>query len=625
MTTIPPTAAQALLSAAAAAQTPMVVVPQPPPELARLPPGSVIEVQVVAAAEARDAETAKADVSRPAVAVIVRTPAGDVPVRVSVPVQPGMRLALEVLRAGTNQVTAKVVAAESETMAADRVMRTALTETPVAKDAPAAQRPIPLAPTLPPGQAWTPGGAMSLTQVTPLSALVIAAPATGLFSIGAELAVRVITMQNPGTPAHGAIPGSPDRQGPIGPQLTPAISTPASGLASPGPTAPAVPGAYSLVAGGVASPVATTPSQALMPPGAGTAALPGPTGTSETAFRPMPQVPGTLIQPPAVAILDPVEMKLPGPRGLPSPAPTPPSIVQPAPPIALVAGQVVSLTSNGAPVVRTEVGDLQLNVRANLQVGAEVTIEITASTPPRPAAPVLALAAGPQALPLSPGNGWPSLTEALNLLQRIDPQAAAQLAATVPDGGPRTALAMMSFLHALRSGDPRAWPGDATLRALERAGPRGAHLAAQISGEVSELARRAGSDGGEWRSLPLPWNLDGKVDRISLVTRRQDTDEKEGKDRKRKGGGTRFVINLSLSRLGDMQLDGMFRKEARSFDLMIRTLRPVPEVLVRELPGQFAEVNAAMGLTGVLMFQVVRRLPDPTAAPGDPARPGLWA
>ncbi|MDX2223747.1 MAG: hypothetical protein SFV21_13430 [Rhodospirillaceae bacterium] len=632
MTTIPPTAAQALLTVAAAGQTPTVVVPQPPAELARLPPGSVVEVEVVARtdAEAPAADTAPA---RPTRTVVVRTPAGEVAVRVSVPVEPGVRLTLEVVRANATQVTAKVVAIDGEPVAAERAARSISAEAQVAKDVPSSQRPMPQIPvaTLPPGQAWTPTGAIPLTQVAPLSALVTAAPAASPFQTGAELAIRVVAVQTLLAPPATPTPN---------PQANPAAATsplPQGMVASPTPV-PAVPGfvpapaagATSPPLAGVVAPTLQSPTQATpvtIPPTNPVAAAPTITVTQPAAIGPAQTAPLALPQTQNVspAMIDPVEVKLPGPQGLPPPTPTPPVSVQSAPTLAVLTGQVVSLSATGAPVVRTDAGDLQLNVRANLVVGASVTVEVTASTPARPMAPVFALAGGPLALPLAPGGGWSSLTEALSLLQRVDPQTAASLAAAVPDGGPRTALAMMSFMHALRGGDPRAWPGDAALRGLERAGPRGAQLAAQISGEVGELARRASADGGEWRTLPLPWAMDGKIDRIALVTRREDAGDDEATKKKSKTGGTRFLINLNLSRLGEMQLDGMFRKDARSFDLMVRTKQPVPESLARELPGRFAEINAALGLTGALTFQVVRRFPDPAATPGDAGRPGVWA
>ena len=293
-----------------------------------------------------------------------------------------------------------------------------------------------------------------------------------------------------------------------------------------------------------------------------------------------------------------------------------------------VTGTVIATPATEAAVVRTPLGDIQLATRAQLPPGSLVTFEITAALPPRSdglTLPQLPAAAAGPLTPLSPGVGWPTVTEAIQMLQRSDPQMAQQLSQAIPDGGPKTAVAVMAFAHALRTGDPRAWPGDAALRGLERAGPRGAQLAAEISGEVREMAARVADTGGEWRSIPVPWNADGKIDRVALITRREGETDDDDKKKDRRGGGTRFLINLQLSRLGDMQLDGMFRRTAKSFDLVFRTKAPAPEDMIRELPGLFANSISALGLTGALTFQVAKKFPDPTQGRLDQDRSGLWA
>jgi hypothetical protein len=183
---------------------------------------------------------------------------------------------------------------------------------------------------------------------------------------------------------------------------------------------------------------------------------------------------------------------------------------------------------------------------------------------------------------------------------------------------------MISFAQAMRTGDARQWPGDGALRALERAGPRGAHLANQLSDEIGALSSRARDTGAEWRALPLPWNAEGQIDRIALITRREGETDDDTK-KKSGGGGQRFLINLDLSRLGSIQLDGMFRTESRGFDLMIRTKAELSEQIRSDLTGIFATTNAAMGLKGALTFQVVKKFADPTAGAISADRGGLWA
>lgn len=293
-------------------------------------------------------------------------------------------------------------------------------------------------------------------------------------------------------------------------------------------------------------------------------------------------------------------------------------------PLATVTGVVTSI-SDGIPTLDVDGHEVRLNVRANVPIGTKVVLDVTLLTPPRTNA---ALPLPAAALPLSgpPGavTGWPTLSEALTVLQRSDPVAAQQLAQAIPDGGGRTVAAAVAFVQAMRSGDLRHWPGDTNLRALERAGPRGAHLAGQLSAEVGELASRARDTGGEWRALPIPWNAEGRIERIALITRREGDDEDDRK-KERKGGGTRFLIEVNLSQLGPMQMDGMFRTESRTFDLVLRTKATLPDVMRRDLTSLFADTNAAMGLAGTLSFQVTKKFADPLGIGVSPDKSGLWA
>ncbi len=109
-----------------------------------------------------------------------------------------------------------------------------------------------------------------------------------------------------------------------------------------------------------------------------------------------------------------------------------------------------------------------------------------------------------------------------------------------------------------------------------------------------------------------------------MVTRREgDNNEAE---KKAGGAGARFLIELDLSRLGSMQLDGMFRRETKTFDVMIRTKSALPDHMRQDLAGIFATSNAAMGLKGALAFQVVKKSADPIGRshPSLADKSGLW-
>lgn len=651
MTTIPPTAAPPSPVVSVAPAGPVVVIQQPTPQLLQLPPGTTVEAVALRVQQQQQqqqtADTAEAaDQTLEARQTLrLRTSAGDVTVRMPLPVDDGAKIALEILRSAPNQVTARVVTIDGQP--AQQVMAQSARE--VAQQA-AAQTTTPLPdkpPTLPnptqavplqPGQAWTPSGPAPLVTLNPLSAFVLNAPITPgaqltalqpniaqIFQPGADLGIRVVSVQTTPLGAN-ALPGAQPAA------LTPSALPGGMQVGAPTPGAPITPQVANALNTAITPP--TTASSLAVTPGVTkpniTPNLSSPSLTP-TASTPATSTPSATA--PAAMSIQATEtpgLKLPGPQGFGAPTPTPPKSVETSPALVRLTGQVTGTASNGAVMVQTSAGEMQLNVRANLPVGSTITLEILASLPPRPDAGGIVLAGptpSPLGLPLStPAMGWSALTESLQLLQRIDPQAATQLANAIPDGGPRTAAAAMAFAQAMRTGDARQWPGDSALRGLERASPRGAQLAAQIAGEVSELARRSSDAGGEWRTLPMPWNAEGQIERIAMITRREGAgDEDDDKKKGGKGKGTRFLVNLNLSRLGEMQLDGMFNKATRALEMMIRTKTPLPDDMRQDLAGLFANSNAAMGLKGGLSFQVVKKFPDPTATGGPADRGGLWA
>lgn len=725
MTTVPPPTAPLLQVAGGASTAPLVQILAPPPAVAALPAGTMLEAVVLPPPP--QPPTADTDATTKAL-VALRTPQGDVQIPLPMLLPKGTEVELQVVRTTPQQVTARVVTIDHQpaTQTLNQLRQAAEQQA----SAPVQQTPkLPPTPTtVQPGAAWTPRGPTVVTELGPVSGVVVKAPPPPV-----PEAPQVLTQQTPppqtaqqvSTPVQTQPVSTPaaqpatlatalPAQTPLPPPapvnvaqlLTQASTLPVAEDGTPifapvpmtsnapivGSTSINVPQFFTLIASGevavrvigiqisnnvpviaappsnatlssapVILPAATMPQtptvpspnaasvQTTMPvipnapyvtvpaPGIPTATPPAATPIAVPA-QPAPAVgvaPTTVATTPIVAEAPVIEappkqpgLVLPGPQGLPPTPPTPPQAVQPQPPITTLSGVVVS-NAGAVPVIRTEAGEIQINLRANLPVGTRVVLEVLAQLPPRgynTVIPPLPPAALPLSGPAGANVGWPTLQESLQILERTNPQAAQQLAQVIPDGGPRTALAMMSFAQAMRTGDARQWPGDSTLRVLERAGPRGSHLASTLSDEVSALSARARDVGPEWRAMPLPWSVDGRIERIALVTRREGaSDDEETKKKSGGGGGTRFLINLELSRLGEMQLDGMFRKETRGFDMMIRTRAALPDDMRNDLSGLFATSNAAMGLKGTLSFQVVKKIPDPTnSGPASLDKSGLW-
>ncbi|MEO5375868.1 MAG: hypothetical protein H7840_16680 [Alphaproteobacteria bacterium] len=322
----------------------------------------------------------------------------------------------------------------------------------------------------------------------------------------------------------------------------------------------------------------------------------------------------------------------------PPPATTPP-LSAPLPegaesPLTLT-GTVGPNTVGGQPIIHTRAGLIALNARIDLPPGATVTLEVVSQTAPPPPTPASTATAGlrPGAeTPLPTGGAgqpWPAFNEALTILQRTDPVAAQQFASLIPALGPRLAATMMGLAGVGRNGDTRGWPGEAGLKSLEKTGARGAALARELAEELTGGGpRRAGQgaqgNSGDWRVMTMPFLANGQVDRITFSVHQPPPEEEE--ERKARGGGergTRFLIDLDLSRIGRLQLDGLVRKGERRFDMILRTAEPLPQQIRRDISTLFAGTGAAMDMGGNLVFQVAKTFVTPDTTPKN-RRPSLF-
>lgn len=545
----------------------------------------------------------------------VRTPIGDVTLRTPLPLPEGARVAFDIASSSSNQVTVRFTSLNGQPiqqalvqLAADRAAAP-----PQANLLPAQGLGRPAAAgALAFGQAWTPTGAVQLTQAGSVNAFVLngstppntaQAPTgtqipglqTTLFS-GSDLTIRITNVtagqvgaQTPNASAQANVATQTATQTGGGAQAAgAATTTPASTTGTPGQ---ATAQGSAQAAGQVQTPGTTTPAG----------------GSSQSGLR------------------------LVSTQGWPSPPFATPTQTQGTPVQLALTGTITGQSTTAQPTIQTAAGTVQLASPANLPPGTTVSLEVISQTPGRTDATGGAAAPRPSAgtLPFTAGTApWPTLTEALQVLQRSDPQAAQQLANTLPDGGPRTVVAALSFIQSMRGGDQRQWPGDNNLRALERTGPRGAHLAKTLSGEVAQLSAQTRETVGEWRTTPVPWNAEGQIEKISLITRREETDEDdENEEEKKTGPGLRFLLDLDLSQLGPLQLDGMVHEESKGFNMMIRSHEPLDEKIRRDLMGLFVATNQAVGLKGGLTFQVTPKFADPIASsePLKLTRDGVWA
>ncbi|MHC8509096.1 MAG: hypothetical protein ACYYKD_06810 [Rhodospirillales bacterium] len=265
-----------------------------------------------------------------------------------------------------------------------------------------------------------------------------------------------------------------------------------------------------------------------------------------------------------------------------------------------LTGAVTGQTRAGHAIVQTQAGAVTLPASPPPMAGSQV--RFTVLSPPEP--PLNSADVG-AARALLRAPAWPSFTDAMQALERADPALARQLAAAVlpnPAQGGGFAAGILSFLGALKTGDIRAALGDAAMRAVERARPA---AAARLDGDVRGLSRAADDPAvsGDWRAAAIPAMLGHEIQPIRILTRRRGGDDDEDAEDGPDDTGGRFVVDVTLSRMGRVQLDGTTSDGGAHLDLIVRTERRLPGSMQSDIRELFTGAGALTGLWGGLTFQ----------------------
>jgi hypothetical protein len=262
-------------------------------------------------------------------------------------------------------------------------------------------------------------------------------------------------------------------------------------------------------------------------------------------------------------------------------------------------GLVIGQNGQGRPLLQSPVGLLVLNLQVNLPVGSRIVLE---------SEPVSAAAARPvDSPPLATGltaatDGWKSLQDALIILGASTTSHAAQaLNGRLPKPDAKLTSSLLFFMAALRTGDLAAWMPSISLAYLKQLGKD--DLLQKLGQDFSQLSRLAGEQdlAADWRLFLLPFIDDGQLRQIRLFLR-QGGHGSDGHDQDDQGPeATRFVLDVDMSRLGSMQLDGLVRENR--FDLVLRSRQQLSPQLRQDIDGIFNNANEIAGFTGSLNFQ----------------------
>jgi hypothetical protein len=275
---------------------------------------------------------------------------------------------------------------------------------------------------------------------------------------------------------------------------------------------------------------------------------------------------------------------------------------------ALQRGVITVLTATGHPIVQTQAGTLLLGTKMAAPVGTTVVMELAPgwSEEAPPTAAAGARASFPAATPGGPQT-FPAIAQALAALRQAGHPAADAVAKHLPQIGGRLAEGLIAAITGRRGENLAAL--ETLLRpALEQGGHK--ELADALRQELGRLATsNPPATDAEWRLTMMPLLDDGQLHQLRLYERNQG-----GRRGQRDAqSGTRFIVEVEMSQLGAIQLDGLV--QPGRLDMMLRSKLPMPPSMRRDISAIYEEARALSGFTGELGFQQTAVFPvDPSIA-----------
>ncbi len=283
----------------------------------------------------------------------------------------------------------------------------------------------------------------------------------------------------------------------------------------------------------------------------------------------------------------------------------------------IIQATVIGTEQSGDTVLKTMLGTVKIGITtangqpASLPPGTSMMLQLLSIEPSVTTtynnistAPDNAANSAANLLELS--TNWHSMREALELIQQTNPQLAQHLInQIIPQAGSKIAATTLFFVAALRGGDIKNWLGKATIDTLEKL-QRG-DIIKRLNAEFATIRQLfIDSPNPNWQAVFIPIQHNEQLHQARLFIRK-----KQESDGEQQNMGTRFIMEINLSKLGSMQFDGFIRKQKAQtkFDLIIRSYKALHNNEQQTIRNIFTSAADITGFSGKLTFQICKPFP----------------
>lgn len=170
----------------------------------------------------------------------------------------------------------------------------------------------------------------------------------------------------------------------------------------------------------------------------------------------------------------------------------------------------------------------------------------------------------------------------------------------VPRAGAQLSSEMVFLMAALKGGDMRKWLGDDNIKQLELQGK--SSMLSRIQDEFSQLKSPPSEPrDGNWQHFMLPVASEKDVHATHFFVKGETHESEDGSTH----DTDHFMVDLELTRMGRLQLDGLLQKHANytQFDLIVRTERPWDDININDIRQIYMRAQEISGFSGGISFK----------------------
>ncbi|MCI5049455.1 MAG: hypothetical protein MRY32_03905, partial [Rickettsiales bacterium] len=263
----------------------------------------------------------------------------------------------------------------------------------------------------------------------------------------------------------------------------------------------------------------------------------------------------------------------------------------------VITATVIGTEPNGETIVRTPIGTIRLATSTPPAINSVFQLELVV-TPQmlKHDVPVSNTTVSMNQLTVTDlMKHWESLKDLQQVITQ-NPAFAAELTQRIPNTKSAMINSTLFFMSALQSGDLRRWLGNSNQQLIDDKAPA---LLKKLGLEINTIRMANDLPDQPWTMMSIPLIHEEEMHQWRLYLRHDEQAKNHDES------GHRFVIDVEMSQLGPIQLDGLTRYKDKQlqFDLIVRSTEPLDATIKQEIRQIFADTAEITKYKGDIKFQ----------------------